>query len=170
MNKEQAIRQIVTSLDAEISLYTRYRALVEEELESVKKFNVPNSQTCAEKREKLCLLIAREREKRATPIESLASGDVYPNLTALVKAHTEGNDRALLLRKIEDLRKIVTDTRRLNTTLSLSVEYSLGLISSKASIVRSASHEVQREYTIHGNIRESVHPVASRSGGTLRQA
>lgn len=170
MNKEQAIRQIVTSLDAELALYTRYRALVEEELESVKRFNVPSSQACSEKREQLCLLIAREREKRATPIESLASGDAYPNLTSLVKSRCEGNDRVSLLRKIEELKKIVADTRRLNTMLSLSVEYSLGLISSKASIIRSATNEVQREYTMHGHIRESVHPVASRSGGTLRQA
>jgi hypothetical protein len=164
------LEQLQISIERESSFHEKYIALVDQEQKAMIALEIEECRVLGTKREQLCIEIAREREKRLKLMQAIAGPEFPVKLTDFIREILPTSDHRRLFPLTEKLKSQVKKSQRVSQEFSLVLNYSLGLVSSNLSIIRSATQEVQKEYTIHGLIRESVHPVGDRSSVTLREA
>jgi len=164
------LEQLVASIERECALHDRYLTLVAQEQRAMIGLVLDECQILGEKRNQICVDITRERDKRTQIMEAIAGKDFPFKLSDFIRDKMPHSDHRRLFPLIEKLKSLVKKSQRTSQEFSLVLNYSLGLVTSNLSIIRSASQEVQKGYTVHGIIRESVHPVGSRASVTLREA
>ena len=164
------LEQLLVSIERESNLHEKYIALVSQEQSAMIGLAIEECRLLGEKREQMCVEIVREREKRAKLMLAIAGPDFPTRLSDFIREMLPASDHLRLFPAIEKLKALVKKSQRISQEFSLVLNYSLGLVTSNLSIIRSASQEVQKGYTVHGLIRESVHPVGDRASVTLREA
>ena len=164
------INQIIATIEKEIKLHTQYLEVVDQEQLAVTKLAIDACRDGGVKREVICDQITSERVRRQKIMREIGGEDSPERLSDFARMHFPIADQYRLFPLIEKLKVLVKKVQRENQEFSQVLNFSLSMVSSSLSIIRSANHEVQRSYTAGGLARESYHPVGGRSAATLREA
>ena len=99
----------------------------------------------------------------------------FPNceantLSVLVKTYATRDERKSLLSLIDKIRQISKATKRSSLEINALASFSLSMIHSLLSIIWSGTLGIAKSYGKKGNLKESFHPLGSRSKNTLKEA
>ncbi len=164
------VNQIISSVEREIQLHQKYLEIVGQEREAVTAIALDRCNMFGAKRAAVCDQMTQERSKRAELLRKAAGDSVPEKLSDFVTNYFSPADQRRIFPLIENLKILVRKVQRENQEFSRVLNFSLGLVTSSLSILRSANQEVQKSYTVQGIARESVHPAGDRYSGLLRQA
>lgn len=164
------VNQIIASVEREITLQQKYLDIVGQEREAVSAIALDRCQAFGVKRATLCDQMAQERTRRAELLRSAGGANAPERLSDFVRAHFSPVDQRRIFPLIEKLKGLVHSVQLKNQEFSEVLNFSLGLVTSSLSILRSVNQEVQKGYTGQGIARESFHPAGDRYTGLLRQA
>lgn len=164
------VNQIIATIEKEIKLHTLYLDAVDREQDAVTRLALDACRENGSKREVLCEQMLAERTRRRKLMIDIGGEEAPERLSDFVKIHFSGPDQHRIFPLIEKLKTLVRKVQRESQEFSQVLNFSLSIMSSTLSIIRSANQEVQRSYTAGGLARESFHPVGNRSALTLREA
>lgn len=164
------INQIIGTIEKEIKLHTQYLEIVDREQQAVTHLAIDVCEDSGQRRAMLCEHISNERHRRQALMRQIGGEEAPERLTDFAKIHFPLADQRRLFPLIEKLKILVRKAQDENREFSQILNFSLSVVSSTLSIIRSANQEVQRSYTAGGLARESYHPVHGRSSLTLREA
>jgi FlgN protein len=163
------ITQIIASVEREIQLHEQYLQLIIKEQEAITRIKPAESLECATKRSDMHDKIIAEREKRSRLLASAGGPEAPIRLSDFARTYFDLSSQRRILPMIEKLRGLIKKVQAKNQEFSQVLNFSIGMVSSTLSIIRSASQEVQKAYTGRGIIRESYHPT-DRHASVLKQA
>jgi hypothetical protein len=164
------ISQVVATIEKEIKLHTQYLEVVDQEQQAVTRLEIESCRDAGQKRELLCEQIASERTRRRKLMLEIGGEGSPERLTDFAKVYFPVADQRRLFPLIDSLKHLVRLVQIESQEFSQVLNFSLSMVSSTLSIIRSANQEVQRSYAPNGLARESYHPVGNRSALTLREA
>lgn len=163
------VNQIIASVEREIQLHLKYNELIAQERDAVMSIALDNCRSFVSKRATVCDQISQERNRRKGLLNSFVKEGAPERLSDYAKAHFVPLDQRRILPLIEKLRRLVLESANENQDFTQVLNFSLGMITSSLSIIRSANQEVQHRYNIQGLSKESFHPV-TRDAALLREA
>lgn len=163
------VNQIIASVEREIQLHVKYSEIIAQERDAVMSVALDSCRSFGYNRATVCDQISLERSKRKSLLTSFVPSGAPERLSDYVREHFAQPDQRRIFPSIEKLKNLVSRTARENQEFSQVLNFSLGMITSSLSIIRSANQEVQHGYNVQGVTKESFHPV-TRDAALLREA
>ena len=169
VNSELFVGQLVSILQKEIELYTKYTALLEEERHFLVKFKEEKVNAITAKRIEVYNSLESLQKERMQLMESFPDWR-GKKLYDLVIKHMHHKNAKRVLPLVTQLREVVKKTEASGKQHSQILSFSLRSIQGVLSILWSATQTVVKSYNSKGKMQNSYHPSDSRSAGVLKQA
>lgn len=167
-NKPNA-RLFKSLIENECKIYEEYLACLDQERNSITKFNAESVTMLSEKRDQLQFRMKDAQLQRIAMIKDL-TGIENTKLTDAVSKHFKGEEASTLLRLAKKLKTLVQKTQTKGHELSYISQFGLNVVNGLYSLFMSATQNVTRSYGRKGKIKESYHPAGSRHSGVIKEA
>ncbi len=164
------VQKLKKQLEQECALYTLYSSVLEEEQQGIAVRDAQIMHRHLSRRNDICDQILAAKERRNELVLAQCEDGILPKLSDFVRARCAPADARQLIPLIDSLRSLAKKSQRASQEFSQIVSFSLGVVSSTLSLIRSGTQEVQRAYTVNGVTKESYHPVQHRYSGLLTEA
>jgi hypothetical protein len=165
----KTVKQLERILERELSLYTQYLALLEQEQQFVVTLKADKVTALSARRGDIINSIDSLRQERTAIVETI-TGHEGVKLSECIENFCLPADSKKLLSLVTKIKlaleKVEYRSREFNNVLS----FSLGLVNGEISLLWSASQSVNRVYNAFGSMHEAVQPGAPRAGSLLGEA
>ena len=168
-NYSSIFQGIRLTLEDEYKLREDYCVLSSEERRAMTKFDTGEIEKLTSKKEE----ILQKLETNSLKIKELISAlpDAEPRtISELAKAYARKEDRRVILQLVDKVRRISKKTKLSSLELKELSSFSLSMIHSLLSIIWSGTLGITKSYGKRGNLKESFHPLGSRTKTTLKEA
>ena len=172
--RDQLIRQLKSQVELECKLQEQYLKALEAEQAALAAFDTESVKNLTAKRENLLTQIATEQTRRLELIKSFDEivqstlSDI--KLTDFINSHLNPVEQRELLPIASKLKELVLKSRKLGNEFRSVVEFSLGIVGSRISILWSANQTINNTYSPQGRIKKVALPASRRSKNILKTA
>jgi hypothetical protein len=163
------LRRLRNHLLREQELYRRYCALLLEQRECIKSFQIQRVQDITLEREGITRELQESHAERLLLVQQFPDSE-GKRLTDLILAHANGEQKSELLSLAKELKGLVSQARELGMESNQVVQFASDMIHGSISLLWQATQSVSKSYTRMGGLSEQYIPRVSRTENLLKEA
>lgn len=162
-------QKVALLIEEEASLHEQHAAILTEERKALKAFKTESVQAWALERERIVDRLQGVQDAYKAVLKSFPQPGRH-RISDIVRNFFHPDDVSRIMPLIERVKKIRLDTRREGSEFAQVARFSMGLINSTLSILRSATETIVKTYTRSGLSKESVVPTSAQRAKITREA
>jgi hypothetical protein len=169
MHNARFWRQILTQLRREKLLLASYSEALNRHREVLVKYQEAPFLKNQKKLENLQAELVDVKDQLISIMSSEPQAE-GKKISELAQEHAPANEQAQILLLVEEIRSLVEKVKKETTEFRVVTQFGLQVVHGSLSLLWQGTQNVARNYTPHGEIKESLTPSRSRKEITLREA
>ena len=169
MDEKQTARELEDLIKEEISVYTRYLTVLDEERRDLVASRAERLLMHSAERSHLVNLMRAAQDERRK-IMRRYSADRLLTLSAFIQTYLPEKEGARLMPLVAQLKNLVRSAQSDTGEFSQVASFAMRMMSGLVSILWSATQNIVRSYSPQGRMKEVYHPSVGRAAAVLKCA